>query len=109
MKFINTESRHPIYLDTDIPEWQTDYTMDEKLGSIKMMGNVQLREVKEIAEFNRLEVQLRIYGLEKADKGYEEETFLLKRINNHIENIDKLMAKNAKDNYWTWNELEDEE
>ena len=109
MKFINTEPRHPIYLDTDIPEWQTDYTMDEKLGSIKMMGNVQLREVKEIAEFNRLEVQLRIYGLEKAGKGYEEETFLLKRINNHIENIDKLMAKNAKDNYWTWQELEDGE
>jgi len=109
MKFINTEPRHPIYLDTDIPEWQTDYTMDEKLGSIKMMGNVQLREVKEIAEFNRLEVQLRVYGLEKAGKKYEEETFLLKRINNHIENIDKLMAKNAKDNYWTWDELEDKE
>ena len=70
----------------------------ERSTTVRWLNN----QTKEVAEFNRLEVQLRIYGLEKAGKGYEEETFLLKRINNHIENINKFMAKNVKDNYWTW-------
>ena len=60
MKFLNKESRHPIYLNTDIPAWQKDYTMQEKVSDIRLMGNVQLSQIKEVAEFNRLEIQLRI-------------------------------------------------
>lgn len=101
MNFLNKEPRHPIYLNTDIPEWQKDYSIDEKVSDIKIMGNVQLREIKEVAEFNRLEIKLRIYGLKKAGKSYEEEIFLLKRIQSQIDNISEHIKTNAKDNKWT--------
>jgi hypothetical protein len=100
MKFLNKESRHPIYLNTDIPAWQKDYTMQEKVSDIRLMGNVQLSQIKEVAEFNRLEIQLRIYSLKKAGKKYEGETFLLKLIENQIKDISEHIKFNAKDNRW---------
>ncbi len=109
MKFLNKESRYPIYLNSSIPEWQKDYTMEQKLGDIKMMANVQLSQEKEIAEFHRLDVQLRIYKLKDQNLSHERETFILKRINDHIKTINQYMSENAKDNYWAWQGLEEKE
>lgn len=108
MKFLNKEPRYPIYLNTDIPKWQDDYTMEQKLGDIKMMANVQLSQEKEVAEFYRLDIKLRILNLKEKNLPYERESFLLKRIENQIKDINKYITKNAKDNYWAWQELEDE-
>ena len=83
--------------------------MEQKLGDIKMMANVQLSQEKEVAEFYRLDVQLRIYKLKEQNLLHERETFNLKRINNHIKTINKHISENAKDNYWAWQELEDKE
>jgi hypothetical protein len=109
MKFLNKEPRHPRYLHTDIPEWQKDYTMEQKLGDIKMMANVQLSQEKEVAEFYRLDVQLRIYKLKEQNLSHERETFILKRIDNHIKTINQHISENAKDNYWAWQDLEEKE
>ena len=109
MKFLNKKPRHPIYLNSSIPEWQKDYTMEQKLGDIKMMANVQLSQEKEIAEFHRLYVQLRIYKLKDLNLSHERETFILKRINDHIKTINQYMSENAKDNYWAWQGLEEKE
>ena len=107
MKFLNKEPRHPIYLNTDIPDWQKDYTMEQKLGDIKMMANVQLSQEKEVAEFHRLDIQLRIFNLKEQNLPFERELFILKRIENQIKDINKYIAKNAKDNYWAWRDLEE--
>ena len=109
MKFLNKKPRHPIYLNSSIPEWQKDYTMKQKLGDIKMMANVQLSQEKEVAEFHRLDVQLRIYKLKEQNLPHERETFILKRIDNHINTIKQHISENANDNYWAWQELEDKE
>ena len=110
MKFINRELRELIYLNSSDPETMDKYTLDQKIGDIKIMSNVELKHLKEVTEFNRLEVQLRVYGLKKAGKSYEEQTFLLKRINDQIEKIDTLITANVKDNglSWQWDELGDE-
>jgi len=76
MKFLNKEPRHPRYLHTDIPEWQKDFTMEQKLGDIKLMSNVQLSELKEVAEFYRLDMQLRIYKLKEQSLSHTKETSL---------------------------------
>jgi len=107
MKFLNKEPRHPIYLNTDIPDWQKDYTMEQKLGDIKMMANVQLSQEKEVAEFHRLDIQLRIFNLKEHNLLFERELFILKRIENQIKVINKYIAKNAKDSYWAWKDLEE--
>ena len=109
MKFLNKEPRHPRYLHTDIPEWQKDFTMEQKLGDIKMMANVQLSQEKEVAEFYRLDVQLRIYKLKEQNLSHERETFILKRIDNHIKTINQHISENANDNYWAWQDLEEKE
>jgi hypothetical protein len=109
MKFLNKELRHPIYLNSSIPEWQKDYTMEQKLGDIKMMANVQLSQEKEVAEFHRLDVQLRIYKLKEKNLSHERETFILKRIDNHINTIKQHISENANDNYWAWQGLEEKE
>jgi hypothetical protein len=101
MKFLNKEPRHPRYLHTDIPEWQKDFTMEQKLGDIKLMSNVQLSELKEIAEFYRLDIQLRIYKLKEQSLSHVKETSLLDSINEHIKDIDEHMIENDKDNYWS--------
>ena len=101
MKFINREPRHPIYLNTNIPDWQKDYTIHEKVSDIRLMGNVQLRQIQEVAEFNRLEIKLRIYGLKNAGKDYHKEKFLLKRIENQIKKISEHIKVNAKYNRWS--------
>jgi len=101
MKFLNKEPRHPRYLHTDIPEWQKDFTMEQKLGDIKLMSNVQLSELKEVAEFYRLDMQLRIYKLKEQNLSHTKETALLDSINEHIKNIDEHIAENDKDNYWS--------
>jgi hypothetical protein len=80
MKFLNKEPRHPRYLHTDIPEWQKDFTMEQKLGDIKLMSNVQLSELKEVAEFYRLDMQLRIYKLKEQSLSHIKETTLLDSI-----------------------------
>jgi hypothetical protein len=109
MKFLNKEPRHPIYLNSSIPEWQKDYTMEQKLGDIKMMANVQLTQVKEVADFYRLEIELRIYNLKEQKLPHERETFILKRIDNHINTIKQHISENANDNYWAWQDLEEKE
>ena len=111
MKFINREPREPIYLNSSDPETMNEYTLDQKIDDIKIMSNVELKHLKEVAEFNRLEVQLRVYGLEKAGRSHGEQTFLLKRINDQIDKIDTLITTNAKNNSlsWQWDELEDKE
>jgi len=101
MKFLNREPRHPRYLHTDIPEWQKDFTMEQKLGDIKLMSNVQLLELKEVAEFYRLDMQLRIYKLKEQSLSHTKETSLLDSINEHIKDIDEHMIENDKDNYWS--------
>ena len=101
MKFLNKEPRHPRYLHTDIPEWQKDFTMEQKLGDIKLMSNVQLSELKEVAEFYRLDMQLRIYKLKEQSLSHTKETALLDSINEHIKDIDEHMIENDKDNYWS--------
>ena len=101
MKFLNKEPRHPIYLNNDVPEWQKDYTMEQKLGDIKMMANVQLSQEKEVAEFYRLDMQLRIYKLKEQSLSHTKETSLLDSINEHIKVIDEHMIENDKDNYWS--------
>ena len=101
MKFLNREPRHPRYLHTDIPEWQKDFTMEQKLGDIKLMSNVQLSELKEVAEFYRLDMQLRIYKLKEQSLSHIKETSLLDSINEHIKDIDEHMIENDKDNYWS--------
>lgn len=101
MKFLNKEPRHPRYLHTDIPEWQKDFTMEQKLGDIKLMSNVQLSELKEVAEFYRLDMQLRIYKLKEQSLSHTKETSLLDAINEHIKVIDEHMIENDKDNYWS--------
>jgi hypothetical protein len=101
MKFLNKEPRHPIYLNSSIPEWQKDFTMEQKLGDIKLMSNVQLSELKEIAEFYRLDIQLRIYKLKEQSLSHTKETALLDSINEHIKDIDEHMTENDKDNYWS--------
>ena len=101
MKFLNKEPRHPRYLHTDIPEWQKDFTMEQKLGDIKLMSNVQLSELKEVAEFYRLDMQLRIYKLKEQSLSHTKETTLLDSINEHIKDIDEHMIENDKDNYWS--------
>ena len=109
MKFLNKEPRHPIYLNTDIPEWQKDYTMERKLGDIRMMANVQLSQEKEVAEFYRLDIKLRILSLKEKNLAYERELFILKRIENQIKDINQHISKNAKDNYWAYKDLEEKE
>jgi hypothetical protein len=106
MKFLNKEPRHLIYLNTDILKWQKDFTMKQKLGDIKMMANIQLSQVKEVADFYRLEIGLRIYNLKEQNLPYERETFILKRIDNHIKTISQHISENAKDNYLAWEELD---
>jgi hypothetical protein len=101
MKFLNKEPRHPRYLHTDIPEWQKDFTMEQKLGDIKLMSNVQLSELKEVAEFYRLDIQLRIFKLKEQNLSYTKEKTLLDSINEHIKDIDEYMTENDKDNYWS--------
>ena len=101
MKFLNKEPRHPRYLHTDIPEWQKDFTMEQKLGDIKLMSNLQLSELKEVAEFYRLDMQLRIYKLKEQSLSHTKETALLDSINEHIIDIDEHMIENDKDNYWS--------
>ena len=101
MKFLNKEPRHPRYLHTDIPEWQKDFTLEQKLGDIKLMSNVQLSELKEVAEFYRLDIQLRIYKLKEQSLSHTKETSLLDSINEHIKDIDEHMIENDKDNYWS--------
>ena len=101
MKFLNKEPRYPRYLHTDIPEWQKDFTMEQKLGDIKLMSNVQLSELKEVAEFYRLDMQLRIYKLKEQSLSHTKETSLLDSINEHIKDIDEHMIENDKDNYWS--------
>jgi len=101
MKFLNKEPRHPRYLHTDIPDWQKDFTMEQKLGDIKLMSNVQLLELKEVAEFYRLDMQLRIYKLKEQSLSHIKETSLLDSINEHIKDIDEHMIENDKDNYWS--------
>lgn len=101
MKFLNKEPRHPRYLHSDIPEWQKDFTLEQKLGDIKLMSNVQLSELKEVAEFYRLDIQLRIYKLKEQSLSHTKETALLDSINEHIKDIDEHMIENDKDNYWS--------
>ena len=101
MKFLNKEPRYPRYLHTDIPEWQQDFTLEQKLGDIKLMSNVQLSELKEVAEFYRLDMQLRIYKLKEQNLSHTKETTLLDSINEHIKDIDEHMTENDKDNYWS--------
>ena len=101
MKFLNKEPRHLRYLHTDIPEWQKDFTMEQKLGDIKLMSNVQLSELKEVAEFYRLDIQLRIYKLKEQSLSHTKETALLDSINEHIKDIDEHLVENDKDNYWS--------
>ena len=101
MKLLNKEPRYPRYLHTDIPEWQKDFTMEQKLGDIKLMSNVQLSELKEVAEFYRLDMQLRIYKLKEQSLSHIKETSLLDSINEHIKDIDEHMIENDKDNYWS--------
>jgi hypothetical protein len=101
VKFLNKEPRHLRYLHTDIPEWQKDFTMEQKLGDIKLMSNVQLSELKEVAEFYRLDIQLRIYKLKEQSLSHLKEKTLLDSINKHIKDIDEHMTENDKDNYWS--------
>ena len=86
---------------TDIPEWQKDYSMEQKLGDIKLMSNVQLSELKEVAEFYRLDMQLRIYKLKEQNLLHVNEAAILDSINNHIKDVDEHMTENDKDNYWS--------
>ena len=75
--------------------------MEQKLGDIKLMSNVQLLELKEVAEFYRLDMQLRIYKLKEQSLSHIKETSLLDSINEHIKDIDEHMIENDKDNYWS--------
>tara|TARA_Y100000389_G_C17423378_1_gene498087 strand:- start:391 stop:726 length:336 start_codon:yes stop_codon:yes gene_type:complete len=110
MKFLNKEPRQPIWLSTvNEVERLKDYTMEQKLGDIKMMANVQLSQEKEVAEFYRLDVQLRMYKLKEQNLSHERETFILKRIDNHIKTINQHISENANDNYWAWQDLEEKE
>ena len=86
----------------DIPEWQKDYTMEQKLGDIKLMANFQLSQEKEVAEFYRLDMQLRIFNLKEQKLSYEKESLILKRIENQINDINQHISDNAKGNYWSW-------
>jgi|TARA_B110000285_G_C14788197_1_gene451784 hypothetical protein len=101
MKFLNKEPRHQRHMRTDIPEWQKDYSMEQKLGDIKLMSNVQLSELKEVAEFYRLDMQLRIYKLKEQNLLHVNEAAILDSINNHIKDVDEHMTENDKDNYWS--------
>ena len=76
MKFLNKEPRYPIYLNTDIPKWQDGYTIEQKLGDIKVMANVQLSQEKQVAEFYRLDIQLRIFNLKEQNLPFERELFI---------------------------------
>ena len=40
---------------------------------------------------------------------YEREIFILRRINNHIKEVDMYIQKNARDNSLSWKGLEEEE
>jgi hypothetical protein len=108
MKFLNKEPREPIWLSTEVPEWQKDYTMEQKLGDIKMMANLELSQVKEVADFHRLDIELRIFSLKEQNIPYEREIFILKRINNHIKEVDMHIQTNARDNSLSWRDLDDE-
>ena len=74
-----------------------------------MMANVQLSQEKEVAEFYRLEIELRIFNLKEQNLSYKRESLILMRIEKQITEIDQHISKNAKDNYWAWEGLEDEE
>ena len=56
---------------------------------------------KEVAEFYRLDMQLRIYKLKEQSLSHTKETSLLDAINEHIKVIDEHMIENDKDNYWS--------
>ena len=50
MKFINREPREPIYLNSSDPETMNEYTLEQKIDDIKIMSNVELKHLKEVAE-----------------------------------------------------------
>jgi len=110
MKFLNKEPRQPIWLSTvNQVECLKDYTMEQKLGDIKMMANLDLSQVKEVADFHKLDIELRIFSLKEQNLSYEREIFILRRINNHIKEVDMHIQKNARDNSLSWKGLEEEE
>ena len=109
MKFLNKEPREPIWLSTEVLESQKGFTMEQKLGDIKMMANLDLSQVKEVADFHKLDIELRIFSLKEQNLPYEREIFILKRINNHIKEVDMHIQKNARDNSLSWKGLEEEE
>ena len=109
MKFLNKEPRQSIWLSTvNQVERLKDYTMEQKLGDIKMMANLDLSQVKEVADFHKLDIELRIFSLKEQNLSYEREIFILKRINNHIKEVDMQIQKNARDNSLSWKNLDDE-
>ena len=109
MKFLNKEPRQSIWLSTvNQVERLKDYTMEQKLGDIKMMANIDLSQVKEVADFHKLDIELRIFNLKEQNLPYEREIFILKRINNHIKEVDMHIQKNARDNSLSWKDLDDE-
>jgi hypothetical protein len=47
--------------------------------------------------------------LKEQNIPYEREMFILRRINNHIKEVDMHIQKNARDNSLSWKDLEEEE
>ena len=96
MKRLNKELRELRPMNPSIYSWMSDIPVEEQIVHVKSYANVQLRETLNVAQSNKMQIELRIYKLKQENKIYEKETDFIKAIDKNIDNINKALEENHK-------------
>ena len=96
MKRLNKELRELRPMNPSIYSWMSDIPVEEQIVHVKSYANMQLRETLSVSQSNKMQMELRIYKLKQENRNYDKELFLMKRIDNNIEDINKALEENHK-------------